>query len=83
MAAGKKDEGVQVRNSPAFHLKDKGFRHFQPIFLKKQFGFLPEIIIIEKVPGQNNRIFVRAVLTDDEIKKQKKLSKSSKAVVQG
>jgi len=68
-----KDPGLQVRNTPPFKLKDRPNRQFQILNLKKQFGFLPEIIVIEKLPRENNRIFVRAVLTDEEIKKQKAL----------
>jgi hypothetical protein len=64
-----KDE-IRVKNTPPFKLKDKLGRNFQAINLKKQFGFLPEVIILEKIPGEHDTIFVRAVLTKDEVKKE-------------
>jgi hypothetical protein len=69
---------IRVRNSPPFKLKDKLGRNIQPINLRKQFGFLPEIIIIEKIPQEHDTIFVRAVLTEEETKKEdeRKQSKS-------
>jgi len=68
-----KDNKVRVRNTPVIHLKDKKDRHFKAIHLKNQFGFVPEIIIVEKSVGQNNRFVVRAVMTKEEIDKEEKL----------
>lgn len=65
---------VRVRNTPPFKLKDKTGRNFQGINLKKQFGFLPEVIIIEKIPIEHDVLFVRAVLTKEEIAKEDKLA---------
>lgn len=73
------DPDVRVRTTPPFKLKDKESRKYQGINLKKQFGFIPEVIIIEKVQGYNNTMVVRAVLTEDEIKKEKELLKISKS----
>lgn len=67
------NKGVQVVNSPAFKLKDRPLRQYQAINLKKQFGFIPEIIVIEKVRRYNNAFFVRAVVPEKELKKREKL----------
>jgi hypothetical protein len=66
----KEDQGLRVRNTPPFKLKDRVGRNYQAINLFKQFGFLPAVIIIEKVFGRNNIVIVRAVLTAEEIKKE-------------
>jgi hypothetical protein len=74
------DEGVMVRNTYPFKLKDHPIgRNYHVIPLKKAFGFIPEVIIVEKMKGQNNRIFVRAVLTDEELKKEKLAVKKENA----
>jgi hypothetical protein len=64
------EEEVRVKSTPVFKLKDQKGRSWQGIHLRKQFGFIPDVIIVEKMPGQNNRIVVRAVLTEEEIKKE-------------
>lgn len=76
-----KDGELKVRNTPIFKLKDKAGRRFQAINLEKQFGFVPEVIIIEKVQGQNNKIFVRAVLTKDQIKKEESQTITKKKTI--
>jgi len=53
---------LQFRSTPPFKLKDKNNRGFQVINLKNQFGFTPEVIVIEKVPGQTNLLVVRAIV---------------------
>ncbi len=65
------DSGVRVRNTPPFKLKDKHGRNFQGLKLS-DFGFIPEVLIIEKVPRSNNTIVIRAVLTEEEVKKENK-----------
>jgi hypothetical protein len=70
-----KTDNIRVKSTPSFKLKDDPKRQYIPINLKKLFGFLPETIIIEKVHGQNNRMIVRAVLTEEEIKKEDTLRK--------
>ena len=72
----KKEPEIRVRSTPEFKLKDRPpKRRAQPIKLKNQFGFIPEVIIIEKVWGKNNRMIVRAVLTPEEIEKEDKRRK--------
>ena len=71
----KDNKEIRVRNTPPFKLKDKQGRNYQGINLKKQFGFLPEVIIIEKLPGHHDTVFVRAILTDEELKKEKETKK--------
>jgi len=69
----KKQPEIRVKTTPAFKLKDKTpRRRWQGIHLKKAFGFIPEVIIIEKVWGRNNTFIVRAVMTPEEQKKEKK-----------
>ncbi len=70
------DKGIRVKSTPPFKLKDKAQRYFQIINLKKQFGFIPEVIIVEKVKRETNKIIIRAVLTEEEIKKEDALIKS-------
>lgn len=70
---------VRVRSTPPFKLKDKPTRQYQGINIKKQFGFYPEIIIIEKVLGHSNTLIIRAVLTEDEIQKENKAIADKKA----
>lgn len=73
-----KDDDVRVKNTPIFKLKDREKRRFQAIHLKNQFGFVPEVIIIEKVPNMNNGLIVRALLTEEEKKKEDALKKKLK-----
>lgn len=76
-----KNEGYQVRTTPIFKLKDKKHRSFQAINLKKQFGFLPETIIVEKVKGMNNALIVRAIVTPEQAKLLEKEKPAEKKVV--
>lgn len=66
----KKEEGISVRNTPVFKLKDKPRRQFQVINLVETFGFVPEVIIIEKIKDHTNTFIVRAILTEKEIEKE-------------
>ena len=68
----KKDDGKQVIRSidtTIIKLKDRNNKHFVPIQLEDQFGFVPKIIVIEKVRGKNNAFIVRAILTEEMYKK--------------
>lgn len=59
---------IRVRTSKDFRLKDNPpQRRVQFVNLKQVFGFLPEIIAIEKLEGKNNRMVVHAVLTPEEV----------------
>lgn len=69
---------LRVRNSPEFKLKDKAGRQYTIVNLK-DFGFLPERIIIEKTYGRSNTFIIRAILTDEEIKKEDEHIKNLKA----
>lgn len=71
---------IQLRSTPPFKLKDKVGRSYQFINLKRQFGFTPEVIIIEKVQNHTNVIIVRAILTEEEIKKSQSLPSKSKKI---
>lgn len=63
---------LQVRSLRSIKLKDKNGRHTLRINLLTTFGFVPEEIVIQKVQGQNNHIVVSAVMTEEEIAKEKK-----------
>ena len=62
----------RVKSTNAFKLKDNPGRQFKVVEFKKVFGFIPEIVIVEKQRSANNWIIIRAVLTPDEIKKEDK-----------
>lgn len=66
-------DDIQFRSTIPFKLKDKPKRQFQAIHLKKQFGFLPEVIVVEKLKRYNNVFIVRAVLTKEEMEKEAKI----------
>lgn len=71
----KKDEELLVSSTPAIRLKDHpAERSIFPIHLRKEFGFVPEIIILEKVRGKSSFV-VKAVLTEEEIAVVKKARK--------
>ena len=46
--------------------------------MKKVFGFIPELLIIEKVPGRNNTIVLSAVITDVELKAESNRKKNKR-----
>ena len=46
--------------------------------LRSFFGFVPETLIIEKVSKENNKIMISAVLTEEELKNEKKRNKESR-----
>lgn len=68
----KKDGQVSVISTPPFKLKQKVGRNWQAINMMKQFGFLPETIIVEKHPQGNNIIIVRAVVPEHLVAKEYK-----------
>ena len=71
MAKGE-DGTIRVRNTPEFKLKDKPKRRYTVINMKKMFGFIPEVIIVEKVFGHSNTMVVRAILTKEEAAREDK-----------
>ena len=50
-----------VLSTPAFKLKDGIDNNHQFIDLKAQFGFVPDVILIEKIRGRNNVMVVSAL----------------------
>ncbi len=69
---------IPVRQSLPIKFKDKEGRRRITIHLKSFFGFVPETLIIEKIPKKNNVIRVSAVLTEEELKNEKKRNKESR-----
>ncbi len=64
---------LQVRTTRPLKLKDKPMRR-QVIFnFMRDFGFIPEEIIISKVWGENNKFQLHVVLTPDQLQKEAKL----------
>ena len=63
-------KGLKVKASPFFKIHRKQGKNYQGLNLRKQFGFLPEQIIIERLSSRNNVIRIVAVLTKEEIKKE-------------
>lgn len=76
----KKEPEIRVRNSPAFKLKDKQSRQYVAVNFMRDFGFMPETIIVEKVRNHSNTFIIRAVLTPEEVKKEEKAMKHLKVV---
>lgn len=68
-----KDDSVKVKPSPYFKLRKEKGKNFQAMTLLKQFGFIPDTIIIERMGERNNVIRILAVLTEAEKKKEKDL----------
>ena len=71
-------EGVPVRKSREFKLKNQLSKNVQVIHLR-DFGFTPETLIFERVRG--NWFAISAVLTPEEIKKLDDRKKAEEAAV--
>ena len=63
-----KQTELQVKSTPFFKLNKKLGKHLQAIDLRKQFGFVPETIIIERMSGRNNVIRVVALIPEKKTK---------------
>jgi hypothetical protein len=74
----KKDDSqyYDIKRSIDIKLKDKLGRNFVKIDFMKSFGFVPETIIIEKVKGQHDKIFVMCLLTKEQKEKEERQMKS-------
>jgi len=63
---------MKVQSTPPIKLKDKAGRGGIKLNLKKDFGFIPEEIIIQKVYGGNNKIVVSAIVPEMVLQKEEK-----------
>jgi hypothetical protein len=72
------EDTIQVRKTPDIKLKDKNGRHQIKLNLKMAFGFIPEEIIVQKVFGRSNCIFIAAVITPEMLKKEIGIVKPTK-----
>jgi hypothetical protein len=63
---------LRIRSTIPFKLKDRVNRNYKAFNLITQFGFLPETIIITKEQG-TQKIYLSAVLTKEELAKEKKI----------
>ena len=70
---------LQVRSTKPLKIKDKIGRNRIVFNMKEFFGFLPEVLIVDKVLGVNNQIRLHAVLTDEEIRKEREGVDASEA----
>lgn len=64
---------LQVKSTTPIKLKDKAGRGGIRIRLREVFGFLPEEVIIQKVAGSSNTFILSALLTHEELEKEKAL----------
>ncbi len=71
---------IKLRSTVPFKLKDKTDRNWKAVNLLSQFGFLPETILISKPHGMNNTVILSAVLTKEELEKERLLEKSKEIV---
>lgn len=67
---------IRVRSLEPIKFKERSGRSRVIIDLKQAFGFLPEIIVLDKVHGTNNKIQLHAQLTDEFIKHMNEMVKS-------
>lgn len=65
------EDTIQVRKTKDIKLKDRAGRSQIRLNLRRAFGFIPEEIIVQKVPGRNNCVFIAAVLLPEMMKKSK------------
>lgn len=71
MSNSDESKELKVCKLKPIRLKDTE-RPFVPIIFERDFGFIPEAIIIEKVPEISNTFIVNAVLTKEEAERLEK-----------
>jgi hypothetical protein len=76
LEAQKKLPMLQVKSTKEIKLRDKMGRGGLQLDLREVFGFLPTQIVIQKVYGRNNVIVVSAILTEEELEKEKNAQKT-------
>ena len=74
MPENKAEPSVQVRRSPVFKLKARFGKNLQVVNLK-DFGFIPERLIFERV--DNNHFRINALLTPEQIKIEEEKTKNA------
>lgn len=67
----KDNKAVKVKTTPWFKLHKEEGKNIQGINLRKQFGFIPDVIVVERMKNRNNVICVHAILSEEQIKKEK------------
>ena len=70
MSNSDESKELKVCKLKPIRLKDVE-RPFVPIIFERDFGFVPEAIIIEKVPEISNTFVINAVLTKEELERLK------------
>lgn len=66
---------IPVRKTSVIKLKDRPGRGGVKFNLLRDFGFIPQEIIIQKVWGRNNAIVVAAILTKEQLAVEKAAKK--------
>lgn len=74
----KKVPMMKVQSTKPIKLKDKPGRGGVQFNLKRDFGFVPEEIMIQKVAGQNNTIVVSAIVPQKVLLKEKEKANEQK-----
>ena len=70
---------LEAMELPAIKMKDKAGRDRVVLSMIHHFGFKPDILIIDKVPGENNTLKISAIVPEEA---SEKIRKSSKWVAQ-
>lgn len=68
-------QSLRTISTPTFRLKMREGRMWQAISLKKQFDFMPDIIIVERIG--KNEFKVRAIVPEELIAKNYKEQKEA------
>lgn len=79
-----KDDTPKLQYKPSAPVKLKDYpasRRFVSYDLMKVFGFIPETVIIAKIEGSNNKVGLLAVMTKEEIEKDKKRKEEEKKML--
>lgn len=74
----KKVPMLKVQSTRPIKLKDKAGRGGVQFNLKRDFGFVPEEIMIQKVAGSNNTIVVSAIVPQEVLLKEQAKEKEIK-----
>lgn len=68
-----KTNQISVRSLEPIKFRDRSGRSRIIIDLRQAFGFLPEVLIVDKVNGANNKIQIHAELTQEVVAELEKI----------
>lgn len=78
-----KVDKIRVQQLKPPKMKDRPNRSRMVLNLKKTFGFMPEILIIDKVPNVSNQIIISAVIPDRILEKEKAAEAANSSTPEG